>query len=211
MRISAIPFRFDIRESLRKLQRFGKKHVGGVTLNLPFFSISVNPTSREKEIARELTIRIQDRRILSANECCDNCIKEALASLQEIRHFLVDKQVAFSDAQDGPLYLLTEAMAVGIRQFLTYEQRLRGQGRKRAPGSFVRDERGFEIRQQYFDALELLRAHLSLCITQVAGIAGMDVPSEGLVRNYKGAWLVAAYETLELTEDDRTPDEGKLP
>ncbi len=197
MRSGAIPFRFDIRGPLKKLQRFAKGHAGGVTLNLPFFSISVNPTGREKEIARETVIRLKDRRVLSASECCDNCIKQALASLQEIRRLLVDKEVALSDAQDGPLYLLIEAMSDGIRQFLTFEQRLRAAGNHY--------ERSYELRQQYFDALELLRGHLSVCLTQVAEIAGMEVLEGGLVRNYKGMWLIAAYETLDLAENEPTP------
>lgn len=195
MRSGAIPFLFDIREPLKRLRRFAEGHVGGVTLTLPFFSVSVKPTGQEKKTARELVIRLKDRRVLSAPECCDGCIKEALASLLEIRSFLVDKQVELSGAQDGPLYLLIEAMVEGIRQFLTFEQRLNNSTRPaRTPN---RHELPFEIRQKYFDGLEILRAHLSNCVTQVAEIAGMEVPDTGLIRNYKGSWLIAAYESLE--------------
>jgi hypothetical protein len=195
MKISSIPFRFDIRESLKKFRRLAKSHVGAVTLNLPFFSVSVNPTGEEKKIARELVIRLTDRRVLSAYECCDHCIEEALVSLQQIRRLVVDKQVELSGVQNGPLYLLTEAMVEGIRQFLTFEQRLNHS--KRPARTPNRHELPFEIRQEYFDGLEILRAHLSNCLTQVAEIAGMEVPDTGLIRNYKGSWLIAAYETLE--------------
>jgi hypothetical protein len=210
MRSGAIPFRFDIREPLKKLQRFAQGHVGEVTLNLPFFSIAVNPTGREKEISRELVIRLKDRRVLSAYECCDNCISEALTSLQEIRRLLIDKEVALSDIEDGPLFLLMEAMVDGIRQFLTFEQWLGAAGKVGTPRHRDRYERSYEIRQRYFDALELLRGHLGVCLTQIAEIAGMKVPEGGLVRNYKGIWLIAAYETLELAENEPNPPD-KIP
>jgi len=209
MRSGAIPFRFDIREPLKKLRRLAKSHVGAVTLSLPFFSVSVNPTGQEKKIARELVIRIRDRRVLSAYECCDHCIKEALVSLQEIRRLLVDKQVELSGVQDGPLYLLTEAMADGIRQFLTFEQRL-DHSSGLVPGTRDRDEFPDTIQQQYFDGLEILRAHLSNCLAQVAEMAGMEVPDTGLVRNYNGSWVIATYQTLELREHEPAPSKGEL-
>jgi hypothetical protein len=208
MRSGAIPFRFDIREPLKKLQRLATSHVGEVTLSLPFFSVAVNPTGLEKKVARELVIRLKDRRVLSAWECCDHCIKEALASLQEIRRLLVDKQVELSGVQDGPLYILTEAMADGIRQFLSFEQRL-NHSAERVRARPNRDELPYKIPQQYFDALEILRAHLSSCATQVAEIAGIEVPDTGLIGNYKSSWVVAAYETLELGVDKPAPSEGE--
>jgi len=38
---------------------------------------------RERTVARELVIRLKDRRVISAFECCDDCIDRALASLGE--------------------------------------------------------------------------------------------------------------------------------
>src|SRR3546814_18027624 len=85
-------------------------------------------SDRERSVAREVVIRLRDRRVLCAWECCDSCIDQALASLQEIRRTIVDKQVDLADLQDGPLYAVLDAMALGIRQFLTYEQLLLGAG-----------------------------------------------------------------------------------
>lgn len=195
MRSRAILFQFDIREVLRKLRGLAKNRVGAVTLNLPFFSISVSPNDREKQIARELVVRLKDRRVLSASECCDDCIDQSLTSLQEIRRLLVDKEVALSGMQDSPVYLLIEAMALGIRQFLTYEQVLKVGGR-----GAVGAVRELEIRQRYFEALEILRGHLSHCLGQVAAVAGMDVPRDGLIRNYQGAWQIEAYQVLEVSK-----------
>lgn len=192
MRSGAIPFQFDVSEVLGRLRRLTSGSVTEVALQLPFLSITVAPRDLEKKIAREIVIRLKDRRVLSAWECCDSCIDQALASLQEIRRILVDKQVELSDAQDGPLYLLVELMAAGIRQFLTYEQALqRGVAPPRGLESFHRPD---DVRQAYFDALELLRGHLSRCLGQIAALGGIEMPSEGVITHYQGGWQVEAYK-----------------
>lgn len=191
MRSGKIPFKFDMRDLFSRARRQFSKHVGTVTLSLPYIlSISVNPKDPEKRAAREIVIRLKDRRVLSAWECCDDCIERALASLQEIRKVLVDKQVELSEYQDGALYLLIEAMLAGIRQFLTFEETLK------LPDD-VRERRHsrepFDRRQDYFDGLELLRNHLSHCLGQVAALAGMSAPQEGLLPHYQGPWPDEAY------------------
>ena len=158
-------------------RRDASSRVASVTFRStsPFVSFSVSPKDREKQIACEIVIRLRDRRVLSAWECCDGCIDNALASLREIRQTLVEKQVQLSDAQDGPLYLLIDAMLVGIRQFMTYEELLRRSPDARPHPRFDK-YRLPEHRQGYFDGLELLRGHLSRCLGQVAAIAGMALP-----------------------------------
>ncbi|MBZ0251815.1 MAG: hypothetical protein K8I02_00625 [Candidatus Methylomirabilis sp.] len=200
MRGGAIPYRFDLRDLLTRAKQKIANRVGDVTLNLPFVSLSVSPKDTERRVAREIVIRLKDKRVLSAFECCDDCIDKALASLQEIRRTLVDKQVELSDLQDGALYLLLDMMTLGIKQFLTYEQRLRiseDQQPHSPPIDFLWPS---DVRQAYFDALEVLRGHLSRCLGQVAAIAGMDAPSDGLIANYQGPWQVAAYEPLAVPE-----------
>lgn len=193
MRSGAIPFKFDLTELLGRARRQVGSRVGDVTLNLPFISIAVNPKDRERQVARDIAIRLKDRRVLSAWECCDNCIDDALASLREIRSMLVEKQVELGDMQEGSLYLIVDAMLLGIRQFLTYEELL-GRPDDAPPhprfGSFHRPA---DVRQSYFDALELLRGHLSRCLSQVTAIAGMEAPTEGLITHYQGPWLLEAY------------------
>lgn len=199
MRTGNIPFQFDMSELIQRGRAFLNNRVGDVTLNLPFVSFAVSPKDKERQIARELVIRLRDRRVLSAWECCDDCIDNALASLQEIRRTLVDKQVELAEMQEGPLNLTIEAMALGIRQFLTFEQRLRQMDElPDAPRDFRRQP---EARQEYFDALEMLRGHLSRCLGQVAAIAGMDTPGDGLIANYQGAWQLEAYKPLALPGD----------
>lgn len=194
MRSGAIPFKFDMGELLARARRQVRGRVGDVTLNLPFVSIAVSPKDREREVAREIVIRLRDRRVLSAWECCDGCIDNALKSLGEIRQTLVDKQVELADMQDGPLYLLLDAMALGLRQFMTFEEVLkRDEGAPPHP-RFGEFHRPMDTRQAYFDGLEVLRGHLSRCLGQIATIAGMPVLSEGVIANYQGPWQLEAYE-----------------
>lgn len=192
MKTGAIPFQFDLTDLLAKARRQFAGRVGDVSFNLPFVSFSVSPKDREKQVAREIVIRLRDRRVLSAWECCDDCIDNALASLHEIRQTLVEKQVELSDAQDGPLYLLIDAMLVGIRQFMTYEELLRRRP-DAPPHPRFEKYRLPEQRQGYFDGLEMLRGHLSRCLGQIAAIAGMETPNEGLIANYLGPWEERAY------------------
>ena len=108
MRALKPPFKFDFRTQLKDARRKLNSRVGSVLVNLPFFSFSLSPDDLEKRVAREIVIRMSDRRVLNAFECCDNCIDQALSSLQEIRHILVDKQVELSGAPDSPLYFLAQ-------------------------------------------------------------------------------------------------------
>jgi hypothetical protein len=201
MKIGKMPFQFDVSDLLAKARRTVVNQIGDVTLNLPFISFSVNPVDREKKIARELVIRLQDRRVLSSTECCDGCIDKSLKSLQEIRAILIDKQVELANAQDGPLYLLVEMMALGIRQFVTFEELLTRGDLHSGDGDFYR--RGDE-RQSYFDGLEILRGHLHHCLTQVATMAGTSVARDGIIKNYDGPWQLEAYKRPESERDVAT-------
>jgi len=181
-----MPLKFNMGELLGRAGRKWKDHVGSVTLSLPFLSFAVNPKNRERQIAREIVIRLKDRRVLSARECCDNCIDRALESLQEIRRTLLDNQVDLSDVRDGPLYLVIDMMLVGIRQFFTYEEMLKGPDDARPHPRFEDFRRPRDTRQAYFEALETLRGHMSHCLEQIAAIAGMEPPTEGLIAKYGG-------------------------
>jgi len=198
MRTATPPFKFDIQDVLRRARRLAAGSLGDITLTLPFVTMAVHPRDKEKQVARELVIRLEDRRVLTAWECCDGCIDQALASRQEIRRLLVDKQVELADTQDGPLYTLLDAMALGIRQFLTFEQRLTAPGAQSPDFSGSRRPEG--TRQAYFDALEVLRGHLSRCLGQIAALAGMEPPNDGIIVHYQGAWQLEAYQDPQLTD-----------
>jgi bacterioferritin-associated ferredoxin len=117
------PFKFDIRNIVDRLRKLPVS-VDGVTIALPFVEVTLKPDGRERKVAREVVIRLADRRVLNASECCDGCIESALKSLQEIRQTIVEKQVELSSKTDGVLFLLLDSIRDAIRQFLTFEQRL---------------------------------------------------------------------------------------
>lgn len=194
MRSGDIPFKFDVTDLLARARRLANNHLGDVNITLPFLSIGVSPASREQKIACELVIWLKDRRVLSAWECCDDCIDKSLASLREIRKTLVEKQIQLTELQDGPLYLLLDAMATGIRQFMTFEELLNRDAGAPPHPRFPDFHRPPDTWQTYFDALEVLRGHLSRCLAQIAAIAGMPVPTQGLIANYQGPWLLEAYQ-----------------
>ncbi|MCP1848120.1 MULTISPECIES: hypothetical protein [unclassified Bradyrhizobium] len=211
MRSNDIPFNFDVTDIVARARRQISGRVGNITLSLPFLSIEVSPKDRERQVAREIVLRLRDRRVLSAWECCDNCIDNALASLREIRQLIVDKEVELADMQVGPLFLLLDAMAVGIRQFMTFEELLRRDEGAAPHPRFGDFHRPADVRQAYFDGLEILRGHLSRCLGQIARIAGMPVPDEGVIAHYQGPWQLEAYaEPARLPSMAKTPSDGEF-
>ena len=82
------------------------------------------------------------------------------------------------------------AMLAGIRQFLTFEETLRLDPEVR---SKPRARERYDARQDYFDALEVLRSHLSHCLDQIATLAAMKVPKDSLISHYQGPWPSDAY------------------
>lgn len=193
MRSGDIPFKFDLTDIVARARRQISWRAGNITLSLPFLSIEVSPKDRERQVAREIVLRLRDRRVLSAWECCDNCIDNALASLREIRQLIVDKEVELADMQDGPLFLLLDTMAAGIRQFMTFEELLRPDDSAAPHPRFGDFRRPADVRQAYFDGLEILRGHLSRCLGQIARVAGMPVPDDGIIAHYRGPWQLEAY------------------
>lgn len=190
------PFQFEITKALTGLVQSADARPSAVLLSLPFISILVHPSTIERKLAAEIVIRASDRRVLSARECCDGCIDNALLSLQELRALLVEKKVELAGGCDGPLYQLIDLMLVAIRQFLSFEQQLSSRCRDWMLQTGERF-RSPDDRQAYFDALELLRGHLSRCLGQIAMIAGIRVPSDGLVDGYQGAWPMNAYKPVD--------------
>jgi hypothetical protein len=88
-----------------------------------------------------------------------------------------------------------ELMLEGIRQFLTFEQRLRQSTEMssliwHSSGDFRRTP---DQRDQYFAALVMLRAHLHRCLLQVAKIADIRIPKITDNMRYDEAWQLEAY------------------
>jgi hypothetical protein len=195
MRQTRPPFRFDFDILIEAARRKLNNRVEGIELTLPFLTVVVCPDDLEQQVAREVVIRMSDKRVLNSSECCDHCIDEAISSLLAIRNILVDKQVELSKATDGPLYFVLEFMLEAIRQFLTFEQRLK---MKKEPTIVVPASSDFrrpqEQREAYFAALEMLRAHLYRCLVQVSAIADVRIPQIAQRMRYDEAWQLDAYK-----------------
>ena len=167
--------KFDVSSILQRAKRLPKPKVEGVSINLPFLSINVTVSDDEKKIAREVLIRLRDKRVLVAWECCDNCIENALASIQDIRALLVDKQVELPD-ENSAMFLLFDLMLAGIRQFLTFTERY---------DPHIH-------REEYFGALEFLRGHLLRCIEEVAKL-GNTTPQLSNRLDFNPLWEKGTY------------------
>lgn len=152
---------------------------------------------------------LAQRRVLSAWECCDDYIERALKSLQEIREFLIEKEVELSDFHDGPLFLLVDMMATGIRQFLTFEQRLSSAAKGRQFQAKDLDQNFTHAQQHYFDGLEIVRDHLSHCLRQVAVIADMKAPANGLIEKYRGRLASGVLPAPALPKPESTGNAAK--
>ncbi len=171
------PLQFDVRKLIAKGRRSLNKRVTGAQIRLPGFTFIVAPVDPEVKVARQLVVWLADRRVLKASECCDDCIDRSLASLLKIREHLVQRQVELADLPDGALFFLIEFVVQGLRQFLTHEERLKAefgdeQDSQRSPDF----HRPHDLREHYFAALKVLRAHIAGATTQIATIAGVSLP-----------------------------------
>ncbi len=171
------PLQFDVRKLLSKRRRDLNKRVTGVQIRLPGISFTVAPIDQEVRIARQIVVWLADRRVLNSSECCDGCIDRSLSSLLKIREYLVHRQVELADLSDGVLFFLIEFIAQGLRQFLTYEERLKANFGDEPQTSNSADFRRPQLmREHYFAALKVLRAHIAGASAQIATIAGIALP-----------------------------------
>lgn len=188
-------FKFNFDKLLRKAIEQTKKNIDGIEINLPFITVSIKPTDIEKKVARELLIRLPDKRVLSSKECCDDCIDHSIASLQEIRKILIDAQVDLAEFHEGGLFLLVELIVEGIRQFITFEEKLRIDSSLKDSAQFKDLYRPIDIREEYFKILEQLRFHIHSCLTQVGAIADIETPKIASYLTSDEAWLLSLYHT----------------
>lgn len=185
--------KFNLSDIIGKARYLSKRRVDGVSISLPFISFKIKPDDTECRVANEVVIRLSDRRVLNASECCDNCIDDALESLQGIREIIVDKQVELYDDKNGALYLLLDMMVEGLRQFLTFEQRLGELHREPVLSELPDFRRNPEARENYFGALETLRGHLRRCLLEIAKIGDVTLPKIGMAANYQLPWPIDDY------------------
>ncbi|MBD3337568.1 MAG: hypothetical protein GF353_00575 [Candidatus Lokiarchaeota archaeon] len=100
---------------------------------------------------------------------------------------------------DSSLYLIIELQVEAIRQFLTFEQRLKNvhDFNQATPHPKTKVTRPSSVKEQYFAALEMLRAHLHRCLFQVAKIADIEIPKISQHMRYDELWQLEAYEQIQ--------------
>ncbi|MFP5207434.1 MAG: hypothetical protein ACLGP3_03770 [Acidobacteriota bacterium] len=60
------PFKFEVAHVIKRLKSLPVAVDGAVKISIPFLDVTVKVDDREKKIARELVIRLADRRVLNA-------------------------------------------------------------------------------------------------------------------------------------------------
>lgn len=149
----------DINKIYKEAIKFAKKTtISDITITLPFISFSVQATDIEKKIAREIIIRVRDKRVITSFQCCPSCTEYAIISLNEIRAILIDKQVELNNV-DSVLFLLIDFALDGIRNFMSNTENLKV-------------SRHLET---YKRLLQELREHLLRVFDQVSKIAELSM------------------------------------
>lgn len=120
--------RIDVRDLVRRASRWANARVEGTTLNLGFASLRLAPHDLERTAARQLVIRLRDKRVFTASDCCDSCVKNSMDALQDVRNILVESQVQLANLHDGQLFWLIDYGRQTIRAFLTWEEQIRSEG-----------------------------------------------------------------------------------
>ena len=168
--------KINVSEIIKKAKKTIKNiKVDGITINFPFLNINISANDIDKKIAREIIIKLNDKRVLNSKECCENCIENSLKSLFEIREFLVNKQIEINNF-NSILFLLMELMLTGIRSFINFTEELD-----------IKDNR-----QKYFKSLDILRNHLLKCLDEISKIAEVSC-NYGFRYKYIDDWSKEIY------------------
>ncbi|MCL5770667.1 MAG: hypothetical protein M1479_00115 [Actinobacteria bacterium] len=180
--------KFNFQSLLSNKIQQSKDSIDSININLPYISFSIKPKNKEKIVAKEIIIRLSDKRILNNKECCNDCIRNAVISLNEIRQFLVNKQIDLMDYTNSSLYLLIEMILESIRQFFTYIEKYE------IDSKF---NNSFEKKEIYFGALELLRSHIYRCLIQISKIASVNIPKISYRIEYNEKWELNYYTEIK--------------
>ncbi len=152
--------------------------MGGATISTSGISFQIRATDPERDAARKLLIRLRDRRVFTAFDCCDGCVRNTLASLIEVRKILVDTQVELHNLHDADLFWVVDYLRLTIRDFLSWEERLRAAainpGNSRATSEELYVDPVYQA--VYIAALDVVRAHARAALAAMAELADMTLP-----------------------------------
>ena len=135
----------------------------------PLFGASWQPIAAERDVARELLTRLEDRRVLyspSFAEVPNHCIQSVI----EVRHILTDALTRLSNK--GVLADHIRAMGAASRRFL---ERI---GSEATPDYDAMRQHGHYLSWEFLDALGQLRGIFGVHIAIVAARFNLDVHGE---------------------------------
>jgi len=165
--------RIDVRGLKARARRWIKKRVTSGEINLGFITFQMETNDPERTGARELVIRLRDKRVFNASDCCDDCVKNSIESLQDVRQILVEAQVQLANLHEGQLFWLMDYVLVTLKAFLTWEERSRaGHPHGDNPDQHYRDR---DRTDAYIRQLDVVRAHTRAAFAAFAAIAEMDL------------------------------------
>lgn len=165
----------DVRDLVRRARRWLKTRAEGATVNTGFISFPLTVNKAERTAARKLLIRLRDKRVFTAEDCCDDCVRNSIASLQDVRAILVGQQADLADHHEGQLFWVIDYMLATIRAFLTWDERTRADSASDSNADTYDRERGRT--HHYIEQLDVLRAHVRTALQGMAVIAEIDLPS----------------------------------
>jgi len=136
-----------------------------IGLTFPFgISTTLKPQQRDSEIAKEVIVKLIDRRILNSKECCASCIKQSVDSLKKIKSDLIGIKVRLSNRINEPLFYYVDYIVISINAFNDFIERYEN-----------------DIEQNkvyYFDALEKIRNHIANCMYEISKIGHYVISKE---------------------------------
>ncbi len=157
------------------------KIVDSVSLSFPFgVSLNYKPKTSDIEIARDIVIKLIDRRVLNSKECCGNCINDSINSIKEIKSDLIGIKSKLLNNLDEPLYYLIDYIIAGINVFFDFMER------------YSNDiEANKEI---YFSALETIRNHTTDCLHEISKIGNIKIDKKLYAyRTNRNEWDLKYY------------------
>lgn len=189
------PMEFDFSQFFTPLNNLISRNLKGVSINILGITFSFDYSKDDEKIAKEILVFLADKRVLNSKECCDNCIKDSIESILDIRKFLVQKQIELIGYETQPLFLIVEFLLETVRQFLTHSEKIK---KSYAAAHSQKSDliMHYGEKEAFFSALEIFRTHIHSCFVQIAKIAKINTPKIQFRLEAQNEWHTPIYKKL---------------
>lgn len=146
----------------------------GVSINLPFISFTVRVDETERDVARELLICLDDRRLLKRSHSCEKPTPLAIESVGKIRDLVVQMKAKLRNHTSGALYQMLEMMHLATVEFVNFIEKNELESVPASPktvSDFRKVSAWGRARESYIN-------HMVSLVRQVAQIARFDLDFE---------------------------------